>query len=55
MHSSTQISHAGIIFDADSDFKSDFRGFDFLPFLGIKSESNHISNKICTFKAANDS
>ena len=36
MHSSTQISHAGIIFDADSELKV---RFDFLLFLGIKSES----------------
>ena len=40
MHSSTQISHAGIIFHADQNLKCDFRDFDFLLFLGIKSESN---------------
>ena len=45
MHSSTQISHAGIIFVADSEFK-DFRGLDFLLFLGIKSESNHRESSV---------
>ena len=40
MHSNIQISDAGIIFDADSEFQADYRGFDFLLFLGIKSESN---------------
>ena len=34
------MSHAGIIFDADSELKPDFRGFDFLLFPGIKSETN---------------
>ena len=40
MDSSTQILHAGIIFDADSEFKSDCLDFEFLLFLEIKSESN---------------
>ena len=43
MHLSTKMSHAGIIFDADSELKSDFQDFDFLLFLGIKSESNQYS------------
>ena len=38
MHSSTQISYAGLIFDAEYQVR--LRDYDFLLFHGIKSESN---------------
>ena len=45
MHASTQISHAGNFFDADSEFKVRFPRLWLLLFLGIKSESNQVSLK----------